>query len=102
MLCLISEKRIGQDVYEKYKMLFMDIVAIGEYADTPYFGMLPDDTEENPIYNNVITLVQNNELEYTFEDHLERMMNPNFVLERSHIHIDDGPTNFENGDRIDT
>ncbi|WCJ24492.1 hypothetical protein M5689_006450 [Euphorbia peplus] len=98
----LREKGIGQDVYEKYEMLFMDTVATGEYAYAPSSGMLPDDTEENPFYNNVINLVQNNELEDNFEDHLENMMNPNFVSGGPPIHIDDGPINFETGDRIDT
>ncbi|WCJ24546.1 hypothetical protein M5689_006497 [Euphorbia peplus] len=98
----LREKGIGQDVYEKYEMLFMDTVATGEYAYAPSSGMLPDDTEESPFYNNVINLVQNNELEDNFEDHLENMMNPKFVSGGPPIHIDDGPINFENGDRIDT
>ncbi|WCJ44447.1 hypothetical protein M5689_025113 [Euphorbia peplus] len=83
-------------------MLFMDTVVTGEYAYAPSSKMLPDDIEENPFYNNVINLVQNNELEYTFEDHLENTMNPNSVLGGPPIHIDDGPINFDNGDRIDT
>ncbi|WCJ31614.1 hypothetical protein M5689_013094 [Euphorbia peplus] len=83
-------------------MLFMDNVATGEYAYAPSSRMLPDDIEENPFYNNVINLVQNNELEDNFEDHLKNMMNPNFVSGGLPIHIDDGPINFENCDRIDT
>ncbi|XP_065876160.1 L10-interacting MYB domain-containing protein-like [Euphorbia lathyris] len=98
----LREKGIGRDVYEKYEILFMDTVAIGEYAYAPSSRILPNDTEEDPIYNNVINLVQNNDLEEVFEDQLERMMNRDSVLGGLPIQLGDDTINFENTDRIDT
>ncbi|WCJ41875.1 hypothetical protein M5689_022714 [Euphorbia peplus] len=97
----LREKGIGQDVYEKYEMLFMDTVATGEYAYAPSSRLLPNHINEDPIYDNVINLVQNHELEESFGDRVERMMNPNSALGGSPIHNGDDPVNFEDNNRAD-
>ncbi|WCJ40299.1 hypothetical protein M5689_021224 [Euphorbia peplus] len=91
----LREKGIDQDVYEKYEILFMDTVATGEYAYAPSSGILPNDIEENPIYNNVINLVQNNELGGSFEAELRNMMTPNSSTGGLPFQIDDAAINLE-------
>ncbi|WCJ37856.1 hypothetical protein M5689_018955 [Euphorbia peplus] len=98
----LREKGIGQDVYEKYEILFMDTVATGEYAYVPSSGILPNDIEGNPIYNNVINLVQNNELGGSFEDELRNMMTPNSGTGGLSFQIDDAAINLEDRDMFDT
>ncbi|WCJ39600.1 hypothetical protein M5689_020577 [Euphorbia peplus] len=80
----------------------MDTVTTGEYAYASSFGKnFLNHINEDPIYDNVINLVQNNDLEESFGDKVERMVNSNSAIGGSPIHIGDDPINFENNNRID-
>ncbi|WCJ18289.1 hypothetical protein M5689_000652 [Euphorbia peplus] len=55
---------------------------MGEYSYAPSSGVLTDNNEEDPICDNVIHLVNDNDLdEEDFEDSIDKMINQNFNVE---------------------
>ena len=75
----LRQKGIGQELYNKYAIIFMDSIATGEYAYTPSSGVLPDDIDAEGDANTSIG-VENNNIEEDFCEYLDNIMSSGSML----------------------
>lgn len=72
----LCQKGIGQELYNKYSIIFMDSIAIREYAYTPSSGALPDDIR---VEENANVSIGNN-IEEDFDEYLDSIVSTGSIL----------------------
>ena len=74
----MRDKGIGQELYNKYSIIFADSVATREYAYAPSSGTLPDDIDVERVANTPVEM-QDNNIE-DFSEYLENIMSYGSIL----------------------
>ena len=74
----LRDKGIGQELYNKYSLIFADSVTTGEYAYAPSSGMLHDDIDMERVANTPVEM-QDNNIE-DFNEYLENIMSYGSIL----------------------
>ena len=75
----LRDKGIGQELYNKYSIIFADSVVMGEYAYAPSSGMLSDDIDMERVANTPVKM-QDNNVKDDFNEYLENIMSNGSIL----------------------